>query len=292
MITWMEENPEELRGKQCRWHKDVKDEVFHSEEHITVKKINDKVSNMKRQWKEAKVLQGKSGWGVEATEDDNQKLERKCPFFNRLDGIWGTRPRVRAVTRMESASASTPARVIVSESESVSPSPPSPSPSHQSSPARSCQYSPARSPRALSIAFEDINDGPNQQLGQHSTAPQSSTQRLGLTSRRSTQQSLLSHPLPKRGGEKRNILESIKELVDSERTPGDTYTNKRLKLECEVEMEKIRSHERIVQIQAAEKLKSDERIAQIQADSQVKQMEVVAHIMQQVIAVLRPAPPG
>ena len=36
LVGWMEENPE---GKQASWHKDVKDEVFANEEHITVKMI-------------------------------------------------------------------------------------------------------------------------------------------------------------------------------------------------------------------------------------------------------------
>lgn len=74
-------------------------------------------------------------------------------------------------------------------------------------------------------------------------------------------------------------MQSIKELMDSQRTAEDAHTDKRLKLQYEVDMEGIRS---------------SERIAEIQANSQVKQMEVVAQMMQQVIEVLRPAvlPPG
>jgi len=35
----MEENPEQLRGKQAVWHKDVKGHVFKNDEHVTVKRI-------------------------------------------------------------------------------------------------------------------------------------------------------------------------------------------------------------------------------------------------------------
>ncbi|KAF8429612.1 hypothetical protein EV426DRAFT_703408 [Tirmania nivea] len=38
----MEDNPEQLCDKQAAWNKDVKDEVFGSDQHITVKKICDK----------------------------------------------------------------------------------------------------------------------------------------------------------------------------------------------------------------------------------------------------------
>jgi len=33
----MEDNQEQLRGKQIAWHKEVKEQVFGAEEHITVK---------------------------------------------------------------------------------------------------------------------------------------------------------------------------------------------------------------------------------------------------------------
>ncbi|KAF8458007.1 hypothetical protein BGX38DRAFT_1155017, partial [Terfezia claveryi] len=55
----MEENQEQLRGKQITWHKLVKEQVFSTDEHITVKRITDKATNMKR-----------SGWGVKAEKNE------------------------------------------------------------------------------------------------------------------------------------------------------------------------------------------------------------------------------
>jgi len=56
--------------------------------------------------------------------------------------------------------------------------------------------------------------------------------------------------------------------MDDQRTTNDTYSEKRLKMEHEVELEKIKSNEHIVQIQA---------------DSQVKQMELLSNMVGQMI---------
>jgi len=82
----MEENQELLRGKQSEWHKRVKAQVFRDEgdEYITVKKIGEKVNNMKKCWKEAKAMQECSGWGVRSNDNEksiNEHLEQKCAFF-------------------------------------------------------------------------------------------------------------------------------------------------------------------------------------------------------------------
>lgn len=101
----MEKNPVELKGKQSRWHRDIKDEVFGKDDHITVKRINDKLANMKRQYKEAITIQDSSGWGL-CEEDEqfiNKNLDKKCPFFFRLDRICGNRPNMRIPTQMDSS---------------------------------------------------------------------------------------------------------------------------------------------------------------------------------------------
>ena len=63
-MGWIEDNRELLRGKQLTWHKLVKEEVFidNTDEHIVVKKITEKVNNMKKRWKEAKAMQERSGY--------------------------------------------------------------------------------------------------------------------------------------------------------------------------------------------------------------------------------------
>jgi len=56
LISWIEDNQEQLRGKQIAWHKGVKEQVFGAEEHITVKRISKKMGNMKKTWKDAKAM--------------------------------------------------------------------------------------------------------------------------------------------------------------------------------------------------------------------------------------------
>ena len=88
--------------------------------------------------------------------------------------------------------------------------------------------------------------------------------------------------------QKRSVIHSIKELMDSQHKTDDQHADKRLKMQCEVDMERIRSSGEV----DMERIRSSEQIAQIQAEiqanAQVKQMEVFAHIMQQVVGVLCP----
>ena len=93
----MEEHQEVLRGKQTAWFKDIKEQEFPDDEHITIKKISDKVNNMKKAWKAAKGMQERSGWGLTMEQNStsiNDALEKKCALFWRLEEIWGTRPNV------------------------------------------------------------------------------------------------------------------------------------------------------------------------------------------------------
>ena len=294
LLAWMEDNLEELRGKQSRWHKDVKCEVFLKDEHITIKKISDKVSNMKKQWKEAKALRDGSGWGImDYKEDQSIKdaLERKCPFFFRLDAIWGGRPNVKVLYRMDTINSTTQPVVQLASTPSV----------------RAISSSPPQSPhirsRSTSSSFEqqiiDLNIPPQSPMPPHNTqspirsparsptrshtpSPTQSTQyEFTQRMRRATTKPPNKKPVIK---EKRSIMHSIKELMESQRATEDIHMTKRLKMEREIEMEKIKSSERMDE----RKVEAEERIAKMQAESQVRQMEVVAQMIQQVIQVLRP----
>jgi len=106
LVCWMEENQQSLRGKQTVWYKDVKEQVFGDNEDITVKRVGEKVQNMKNAWRNARKLQEQSGGGVRAEDNAptfNALLETKCPLFWRLDEIWGTRPNVTPVMVVDSA---------------------------------------------------------------------------------------------------------------------------------------------------------------------------------------------
>lgn len=56
--------------------------------------------------------------------------------------------------------------------------------------------------------------------------------------------------------------------MDGQRITEDQHTDKRLKMQCEVDMERTRSSERIAQIQATAKLKSNKRNAEIEANAE------------------------
>jgi len=86
----MEDHEGEIRGKQVQWHREVKDQVFADEEHIPVKRISEKIGNMRKAWRDAKAMQERSEWGVKPI---NEILKRKCTFLGRLEEIWGSRQR-------------------------------------------------------------------------------------------------------------------------------------------------------------------------------------------------------
>ena len=131
LIDWMEDNPEELRGKQAAWHRKIVDKIFNTakDKHIDVKKICDKATNMKKQWRDTSAFRTKSGWGL---QEDNlertihEALEKKCPYFFRLDAIWGTRPGATARVHIDSQT-EVPEMDPPPSQSTESPSPPPPS---------------------------------------------------------------------------------------------------------------------------------------------------------------------
>jgi len=46
----------------------VKDEVFKNDEYIMVKRIYNKATNMKKQWRETPAMRERPGWGVSEGE--------------------------------------------------------------------------------------------------------------------------------------------------------------------------------------------------------------------------------
>ena len=60
----MDDNQLKLREKQSVWHKDLKEQVFATNADIMVKRIGEKVQNMKNAWRNARKLQDKSRWPV------------------------------------------------------------------------------------------------------------------------------------------------------------------------------------------------------------------------------------
>ena len=78
----MEENHERLRGKPADWIHKVKEDIFPNNEHITAKKVRDKYTNMKKAWKDAKMMQEQSGFGLREEDCErsiNGIIYSSCP---------------------------------------------------------------------------------------------------------------------------------------------------------------------------------------------------------------------
>ncbi|KAF8424327.1 hypothetical protein EV426DRAFT_599504 [Tirmania nivea] len=271
LVAWMEENQEELRGKQIKWHKLVKEQVFSNDEHITVKRITDKATNMKRSWKEARAMQQRSGWGVKAENNEasiNETLERKCAFFWRLDEIWGSRPNVELVGGSESITSRSrmPSKISSEKPSEI----PFIIPSEISSqiPAEISSQIPTEiaSDEIASQTLAEIPSAiPVKIPSSSSSSSESPPPSVARPPVHSTSRPLgnPSISLPKRS-EKHDFSAIIGEK--------EAGRKKRHKVEMDVKLEIARM-----------KQETAREIARIQADAQIRQMEVFGHMMQGIL---------
>ena len=290
LVAWMEENPQDLKGKQIAWHKDVKDQVFSEpgDEHITVKKITEKASNMKRRWKEAKAMAELSGWGVRLEDNEqtiNDVLERKCAFYWRLDGIWGTRPNASIIIgSMESTNppdvsqaASTSRTSDTHDGTQLdwSPSPSrQPSPTRQPSPARQ-PSPPAQSTPAPTIKFRSTP----------AATPSRSTPTPTPSSSRSSTPSQLRM-------KKRDSGSMLRQTLEERYDVQEELASKRHKIEIDVKREKMAAEERIANARIAaeeriadRQLEQGKEIAKMQNEAQSKQIESFTRVMEKMMDV-------
>ena len=292
LVVWMEENQEKLCGKQISWQKDVKEQQFPNNDHITVKKITDKVANMKRAWKDARAMQDRSGWGVRPEDNEesiNNVLERKCAFFWRLEEIWGSQPNVTVIHSMDTMEKSEPettTQTIKALEDSV-------------------QFN--WSPTQEVIDPIDpmlVNTSSFNKVTQSST--QSSVQSEAITPARTVtinrpdikgKDSNRSTPAPPRSSKKRDITSTIKQTLEERYEAQEEVLLKKHKVEMEVQREsnkeKIASEERIAEARIAceeritdRQATQSERIAQIQAESQAKMIKSQTKMMGNVLSIL------
>ncbi|KAF8457675.1 hypothetical protein BGX38DRAFT_1156646 [Terfezia claveryi] len=325
MVTWMEENPELLQGKQVTWHKELKQEVFPDEEHITVKKITDKATNMKRAWKEAKALQDSPGCELIAVDNERsikELLEKKCTFFWRLNAIWGSRPAGTVIASMES---------IPSTRQSARQSAPqSASQLASKSALRAAPQLPARlAPRATpQPTSESIGKTSSQESISQSTVkstPQIIFQSTSIPTRQAASQAAVQSssqdppqaalqpalseedmefdgpptpprstfgPRSRRSEKKRDLNSMLRQALDDRQAADGELALKRQKAEIDAQRERLAAEERIAQIHRDAQIKQAESIARIQADAQVKQAEIFARVMEKMVAVIEGAGGG
>ena len=308
IIGWMKENPHLLRGKPQVWHTKIYDQFFQNSEHITITKIRDKLSNMKRSWQAARILMNSSGWGVEDMYDTvNKLLERKCPFFWRLEEIWGTRPNVRVI--MDTESSKMPLimeareKVLEDEDEDEDADEDADEDEYTSvlswnetpqPPTRPCSLTPPpiiipilasrltqRQP--LSVPRSESSTSRSQSSTSRS---QSSTPRSESSTPRpssSTPRPSSSTPSLPKCSEKRDLANIMKRAFEERQASRDEFASKKLKADTEVKLEKIASDDRIAEMQAVGQDRQIERMGRFQEDGHVRSMEVFSSMLQDVL---------
>jgi len=268
-VGWMEENEESLRGKQSAWHKEAKDQVFADHDEITVKRIKEKAQNMRVAWKEARKLREQSGSGLKP-EDNTPSfvalLEKKCAFFWRLDGLWGTRPNAAPI---QSANCTQPAAPPCPAADT--PSQRAVDPSHQKNPAERevdeiLESASTQAAVAGSDAEPDSEDTPPLQMEATKNTRRGSSVTPSVIGKR------------KRSKEVERLLGAHAGLeLESE--------ERRAKLQRELQREMLEAEERRMELQ----LESQERIARIIAEAQEKQFKAFMDMMAIVTGTRRTA---
>ena len=285
LVAWMEVNPGQLRGKQSVWHKEVKDAEFADSQVISVKRVRDKATNLKVQWKAAKALQERSGWGLreeENTEVVNRCLEKKCPFFWRLDRIWGPRP------------SSSPAVLV--GSSSVPPEVPGfgsgqqpkellPYNSEASRVRESSQMTPDTL-EDLEECFDSISAEPqanSEWLRQTGQAPSTvATQKARSRGSLPIQRESRVETTLKRDA--RDRLGGIKRIIEEKAHFEEEEMYKRMKHEKEMLQEKLKAKKDLAQLHA----ENQKEIAKIHAEAQVQQFKAIVEMIGSIMSARNP----
>lgn len=257
----------------------MKEEVFPDEEHMTTKRIREKVVNMKTACSKAKATLTTTGWGLKAEDNEpsiNARLESRCLFFWRLDAIWGTRPNATPIVVEDTTNAqlpvpatpatlatpATPATVI-----SVTPKPTTPTRGLKSELADSAE----------DVLLESDSD--------------SSIRMTTPKVRKAKPQKV------KRERDKQDRMGSLKRILEDRSVAQTDGSHKKMKLRKEMEQQGLDAEDRRLdkQIIIEEKrferqIESNEKIAQIQshtaaevariqAEAQTRQLETLANLI-------------
>ncbi|RPB26106.1 hypothetical protein L211DRAFT_694380 [Terfezia boudieri ATCC MYA-4762] len=144
---------------------------------------------MKGQWKKARAMIDQSGWGLRPEENEqsiNAVFEKKCPFFWRLDGVWGEHPNASFSGCLEilSCAESQPAPNPPAPSQPppnpspLNPSPPNPPPRSPPPPSQPPLSQPPPSPPLPSPPPQSPPLRSSVSSRQGSIAPESSSSRV------------------------------------------------------------------------------------------------------------------
>ncbi|KAF8456858.1 hypothetical protein BDZ91DRAFT_838457 [Kalaharituber pfeilii] len=222
-----------------------------------VKKIGDKMTNVKRSWRECKALQERSGWGLTAENNEesiNAFIEKKYPLFWHLDTIWGSRPNVIVMASRESVT------VHVAGTQAYSQLP---DPLLDSSAAFDIVSSSFTVPTSAQHSLSQCNSTPPTSTASVLPTSDESSSTESPPPEITVQKEVQAQKLKR----KSNLKEEAKQILNARYTTRDDQAAKKLKVASE-------SAERIARIQA----ESVERSARIQVESSERAAQRVAEI--------------
>lgn len=277
----MEENLEALKGSKTIWVKDCKEQVFKDDLELTAERIGIKHNNLKASWAAAKKRIGGSGsTGSEVKEEpggtytmDEGELEKKCPFFQRLDGIFCTRPNTSLGT-LQNTPQETPQQTPQETPQETQ------GQTDQEARHSSEAVSPQDSESDLGFRIVERVDGgdiegdaPAGNSDEESDWETSSkTKRLRSSSGGTSTRGTAARGTATRG--KRKMV-SVKKVIEERQSFELERELKRAKIEREMQKERLEAKERLARINAS----TTTEVAKIQAEAQVRQFELLTQVL-------------
>ena len=270
LIDWMEGNQEALRGSKSVWVKDCKEKVFQDELGVTTERIAAKYNYLKASWRAAKKKLGGIGWGIKGPGAGTlpAQVEKKCPFYTRLDGIFATRPSTSLGTSLDTLN---PSRSIaidpgLAEFEVQDPS----------------EYSEV--PHQLDDSELDLDL--DARVGATGEAG-NSDEELEWAKRTKRPRTSSEPVVPTQGNGK---MGTVKRLMEERQSYELQRELKKIKIEQEMQRERLEVKERLARISAsaaveAAKIQAEKQasttieVAKIQAEAQMRQFKLFTQIL-------------
>ena len=284
LVDWMEENQMALRGSKSTWVKDCKEQVFKENVNVTAERIGIKHNNLKASWIAGKKKLESSGWGSKDGETIERELEKKYPFYRRLDEIFGSRPNASLGTFQDTLPDLTQDTTMQDMEDSTA------SNKGKSRGDEDIEWEATQSEATRS---EATRSEATQSRAQHSRSSSITSQVISGGSASGSPSPGMSGSTKKGWGK----LDSVKRLMEEKQSYELERELKKTRIEQQMQRERLEAEntrflteKEETRMLQRERLEAEERlaritastaaeVAKIQADAQVRQFELMAQIL-------------
>jgi len=290
LVDWMVENQEALKGRKGAWVKVCKEQVFGNQPGVTTGRIGVKYNNLKASWAAIRKKIGGNGWEVRGGGTVDAELEEKYPFYQKLDRIFNTPPQqektmfVPRASNAQNDAGAAVARIqrVVSRRQRA-PLAPALTPQNNldlgtPSPWRPAEDSAAGiEPQSEKIVGGEESEGVG---GRGDSGEECDSEAAPLPKTQLFRSSLAAQRVLLGASGRGKVLgrmNSVKRIMEECHSHELERDLKRMKIEREIQKERLESKERLARISASTAVE----VAKLQAEAQVHQFELMAQMLEQ-----------